>query len=285
MNRSIRVFATAVCLALCAAASPAWAQKLFDDHEIQDRFYITIGGFQQDDIRTTLRVDAKTPSGGIAAGAVIAVESLFAVEDNVSTVRLDGWYRLNRKSRIGFTYWRTKRDGLKVYDGDEDIEFGDITITPGDSLTIESKSSLLAVSYSYSFVNLEKFEAWLGGGLNFQGLDTTAMVDLQGQGTQTFEEEAKATVPIPTINFGMRYDFTKRLRMMAKQEMFGLDIGDYSGKLSNTRILAEYNITKNFGLGAGFERYSLEVDASGEDFDGSYDSSYTGLSLYLKGQI
>ena len=278
-------FALACCVALCAAAGPAWGQKLFDDHELEDRFYIRIGGFTQDEIRTTLRIDAKTPAGGIAAGTVIALESLFSVDDRVTTGRLDGWYRLNRKSRIGWTYWRTDRDGLSVYELDEDITIGDITITQGDFVEVEDKSTLFAVAYSYSFVHLERFEAWLGGGFNVQRVDTTTVVSIGGQTPQTLEEEAKATVPIPVFNFGLRYNLSKRFRMLGTQELFGVRVGDYSGRLSNTRILAEYRITRHFGVGAALERFSLEVDAESEDFSGSLDTSYTGLSVYLKGQI
>ena len=286
MNKARKkMFAIACGLAIGAAVSPAWAQKLFDDHEMEDRFYITIGGFEQDEMRTTIRVDAKTPQGGIAAGAVIALESLFSVDDQITTVRLDGWYRLNRKSRLNWTYWKTDRDGLSVYDSDNPVTVGDVTISQGDSVEIEDKSTLYAISYSYSFVNLEKFEAWLGGGFNFQRVDTRIVVDIGGQGVQTFNEEAKATVPVPLLNFGMRYSFTKRLRMLVSQQMFGLRVGDYSGRLNDTRILAEYGITRHFGFGGGLERFSLQVDAEKEDFNGSYDSSYTGFSLYLKGQI
>ena len=285
MNRARKMFALACGLAICAAVSPAWAQKLFDDHEIEDRFYITIGGFEQDEMRTTIRVDAKTAQGGIAAGAVIALESLFSVDDQVTTARLDGWYRLNRKSRINWTYWKTDRDGLSVYESDNPITIGNVTISQGDSVEIEDKSTLLAVSYAYSFIHLEKFEAWLGGGFNFQRVETTIVVDVGGQGAQTFNEEAKATVPLPLLNFGMRYSFSKRLRMLVTQQLFGLRVGDFSGRLNDTRILAEFNITRHFGFGGGLERFSLQVDAEGEDFIGSYDTSYTGFSLYLKGQI
>lgn len=282
-NRKASGFAIVCFLLMCSAVSPARAQKLFDDHELRDRFYITIGGFGQTEMRTTVRVDAKTPQGGLAAGAVIVLESLFSVEDSVETGRIDGWYRLNRKSRLGWTYFRTKRDGTSIYESDP-ITIGDITISPGDFVMVEAKSTLFAVSYSYSFVNLERFEAWLGGGLNFQSVDTTVTANIGGQGAE-LEEEAKATLPIPVFNFGMRYNFTKRIRMLGSQELFGVRVGDYSGRLSNSRILAEFDLTRHFGIGGGIERYNLEADVETTDFNGSFDSSYTGFSLYLKGQI
>lgn len=273
------------CLVLGAAIAPARAQKLYDDHEMKDRFYVTIGGFSQDDIRTTLRVDARTPAGGLAAGAVVAVESLFSVDDQVSTGRLDGWYRLNRKSRLSWTYWKTSRDGRSVYDRDEDITIGEIVISEGDSVAVDSDSTLFAIGYSYSFVNLAKFEAWLGGGFNVQRADVGVVVDVGGQAIETLKEDAKATVPIPTINFGMRYNFSERLRALIQQQLFGLRVGDYSGRLNNTRLLAEYALTRHFGIGGGIERYNLEIDVETDDFLGSLDNSYTGLSIYLKGQL
>ena len=105
-------------LAILAGSGTAWAQKSYDDHDHTDRFYITLGGFSQTDLRTTIRIDAKTPSGAIGAGTVIALENLVKTEDQVTTVRLDGWYRFNKKHRINWTVWKSERDGLSVFAAD-----------------------------------------------------------------------------------------------------------------------------------------------------------------------
>ena len=68
--RSKTLLAITALAALLVAIAPAWAQtKTHDDHEMTDRFYIRLGGFQQTDLRTTLRLDAKTPQGGLAIGS------------------------------------------------------------------------------------------------------------------------------------------------------------------------------------------------------------------------
>ena len=281
--RCLRVLlVVAISVAILSFSGPTWAQKSYDDHEMKDRFYITIGGFNQTDLRTTLRLDAKTPQG-IGAGAVIALESLFNVENEVTTVRLDGWYRFSKKNRISWTYWATTRDGVSTYEG-EPIDFGDITINTGDSIKTEDNSRLVAVNWSYSFLNTEKYEGWVGAGLNFTSVDYQIDVNFEDIVLQR-QEEAKGTVPVPTINFGGRWNFSKRVRMILISQLFGLKYGDYSGKLNNTRILAEWDITKHFGIGGGFERFAFEVDAENDNFRGSLDTSYSALSLYLKGQI
>jgi hypothetical protein len=107
----------ALFVALWALAGPAAAQKRYDDSELTDRLYITLGGYSQTDLRTTIRVDASTPQGGLALGAVVALESLFDLDTQVSTGRLDGWWRFGKKHRIGWNYFRTKREGLSTYNG------------------------------------------------------------------------------------------------------------------------------------------------------------------------
>ena len=111
------------------------------------------------------------------------------------------------------------------------------------------------------------------------------MADQRQAVATQLEESAKATVPIPTINLGGRWNFSKKVRMLLFQQMFGLKIGDYEGKLDNTRILAEWSINRHFGIGGGIERVNLEFDAESDDFRGALDSGYTAFTLYIRGQF
>jgi hypothetical protein len=284
MKRVKFLLVITISAALLSVCGPVWAQKSYDDHEPRDRFYITAGGFNRTDLRTTFRLDAKSPQGGLALGTVIALESLFNVENQVTTGRLDGWYRFNKKHRIAWTYWASSREGESLYSRDEPITIGDITIGPGDSVRVKDKSRLIAVNWTYSFLNTWKYEAWLGIGLNLSTVDTTIDVNIDDV-NERLQEGAKGTVPVPTINLGGRWNFSKRIRMLYMQQIFGLKYGDYSGRLNNSRLLAEWDIIRNFGIGGGFERFAFEVDAEGDDFNGSMDVSYTGFILYIKGQI
>jgi len=279
-----RVICAAVLLAvICAAFGPAHAQDRYDDHELTDRFYITAGGYSQTDIRTTIRIDAKTSDGAVSVGTFIALESLFDLDNETRTGRIDGWFRINKKHRINWTYWQTKRKGVSTYNGTTTIDVGDVTISPGDYVATEDKSQLIAASWSYSFLNMRKYEAWFGAGLNLQSVNAVIDVDAGGTSGQ-FEADAKGTVPIPTINIGFRWNFNDRWRILLLQELFGLKIGDFSGKRENTRLLTEVDIIRNFGVGGGFERHNFEVEAEGENFVGQLDSGYSAFTLYLKAQ-
>ena len=103
--------------------------------------------------------------------------------------------------------------------------FSSSAIDPGDTITTDENGGLFAVDWSYSFVNTSKYEAWLGAGLNFQRIDTSIDVSVGG-GSSTRQQEAKGTVPIPTLNFGGRWNFSKRWRVFVSQELFGLKVED-----------------------------------------------------------
>ena len=87
------------------------------------------------------------------------------------------------------------------------------------------------------------------------------------------------------LNYGGRWNFSKRTRLLVTGQLFDISIGDYSGRLDDTQVFAEFLITKNFGIGGGFERSNFEIDAEDSDFQGEVDSSCTALALYLKGQF
>jgi len=56
--------------------------------------------------------------------------------------------------------------------------------------------------------------------------------------------------------------------------------------LQDTYFLAEYDITKNFGIGGGFNVYNLDLEfARDDDFSGELKTSYRGVLLYFTGSF
>ena len=96
-------------LASLAVGGPAAAQNRYDGHKLEDRFYITLGGFWQFDMRSSVRLDAKVPGGNVILGTLIALERQFDLEDDINIGRLDGGYRFNERHRIGWTFWNADK--------------------------------------------------------------------------------------------------------------------------------------------------------------------------------
>ena len=72
--------------------SDASAQARYDDHEIEDRIFVSLGGFNTPNIQSQLRIDPKD----IGIGTIIDLEDDLNLEKSVSVLRLDGYFRLSK---------------------------------------------------------------------------------------------------------------------------------------------------------------------------------------------
>ncbi len=54
---------------------------------------------------------------------------------------------------------------------------------------------------------------------------------------------------------------------------------------TNTFLLLDYDITKNFGIGGGLNTYNFDIESKKDDFSGEIESSYAGLLLYFTGSF
>ena len=97
-------------LAIAMSASPTLAQERYDGEDPRERFSIRLGGFSQKDTESTIRFDSKT----LGIGTIIELEDNLKVDDESSTLRLDGFYRFNPRHRLDWSWFQSKRDGRVV---------------------------------------------------------------------------------------------------------------------------------------------------------------------------
>ena len=84
--------------ALCTGAY-AIEDDRYDEHPVDERFKIRIGGFLIDSFDTTARFD----STRFPVGTLIDLEENFNLESSQTVLRIDGFYRFNNKHRIDWT--------------------------------------------------------------------------------------------------------------------------------------------------------------------------------------
>jgi len=235
---------------------------------LSDRWYVSIGG-AGDSFDTT----AAFGIGGIV-GSVIRAEDQLNLESNQANLRFNGIYAFNPKHQIDFTLTDSSRDGLTTID--EEIVIGDppdgITFQVGADIATQFDSQSLKVFYKYSFVNNGKTQAGIGAGLSlfdyvfeFEGM---ALVD-DGSGDPPVQEFARASedilAPIPSFLIFIHHAFNPRFIFRITAGFFDIDIGDFSGRLIETRATLEYFVTKRISLGGGVEGSDIEFRDSGDD--------------------
>ena len=186
-------------LSICSLPHVA-AQARYDDHEMRDRIFVSLGGLSTQNMQSQLRIDPK----GVGIGTIVDLEDDFDLPKSVSVLRLDGYFRLSKAHRIEWTYFALERDGSATL-VDRDVQIGDVVFPIQYRVASDWKFSVIKASYSYSFINTAKYEFYLGGGLNIRNISFgfTGVGSVLGTtDTRVFDDNGK--LPLPTLTVGMR---------------------------------------------------------------------------------
>ena len=270
-----------LCLALllACASQPARAQARYDDHEIGGHLKILVGGFQTNGSDSELRVDSRR----YGLGTTLDLEDQLNVERTVTVARLDGYYRFNRAHRLEWTYFSQDRSGTRAI-LNEDVSIGDVVIPATYSIDTELDVAFTKVSYSWSFINTELYEFFVGAGVNSRDISMT----VRGAGSVAGRSDVRTfdngdSVPLPTLTTGMRYDVTKKLQLNFRLESFFIRLDDDNrGRWNDTYLLLEYGISKHFGFGGGVNASSTHLKAGlNDDLTAGLDLGHVGFLLYF----
>lgn len=269
-------------LVIAAIASKASGQARYDDHEIEDRLFVTLGGYKTPNFRSRLRVDPQ----GVGIGTVIDLEDQLELERDITVFRIDGYYRLNRAHRFEWTWYEQNRDGYTTSIDDE-IEIGDIVYPVDFAIRSEMNLSVLKASYAWSFINTEKYEFFVGGGLNIRDITTrfsgTGTV-LGNTDTRTYDDGDR--LPLPTLTAGMHYNVTDRIRLRFRLESFAIRIDDASGRWLDNSLLVDYTIGEKVGIGGGVSLSNIRLRSDSDDgYDVESESGQGGLMMYISAKF
>ena len=246
-----------------------------------DRFKINLGAYFPA-ISTTMQVDIyDTP---------IDLEETLSLGDDETVLRLDGYWRFAQRHRLGFGYYRLERDASTYLSADLDIGEGDPW--PADALIASSLDlDFYSLNYMYSFYQGEKLE--IGGTIGAYWVRAETTIALAAQigdcpdgddclvagdlyENDTFEG------PLPLIGLSFEYYITPKWMATLKGGYFQLTYNDYKGSIGNLGASVEYQFTKTFGLGLGYDAFMIKLeaeDANSQDF-ASLEYKYHGVQVY-----
>ena len=240
----------------------------------QDKFKILVGGYFPS-IDTELRVD--TP---LDLNEKVNLEDSLGFKDDASLWRLDGYWRFFKRHRLGFGYYGFNRDASVTLE--EDIEFEDTIFKEGSRVEGELNIDYYTLSYMYSFLQAEKWE--VAGGLGIFWIDLYFSIggslQIDDNEVQKALETADFAGPLPFLYLGFEYYITPKWLAKVRGGYFAIEIGDIDGSLTNLGAGLEYQFTKTFGLGVGYDyfRTDVTVDKSSERIDLVY--KYHGVQVF-----
>jgi len=215
----------------------------------------------------------------------IDLEEKLGLDENDAIWRLDGYWRFAQKHRLKFGYYGFDREA--THSLTEELIIDGEPWYVGALVKTDWTMDYYTFSYLYSFYQGEKWEIagflgayWvrvkaaltLAAGLD-NGVDPPLVVG------DRFESESFEG-PLPLLGLSFDYYITPKWMATFRAGYFQLSIDEFKGRLLNLGANIEYQFTRMFGLGLGYDSFNLNVEAEEKGSFAEVDYNYHGVQVY-----
>jgi hypothetical protein len=240
---------------------------------VSDHFYMRLTYFQPT-LQTQLRVDS---TGSDAPdGTLLSAEEDLGLDDVADQARLEFDIRMGERNHLRVDYFKLNR--FQQSRLARDIEFGDFTFNAGDTFRATLDWRVLSLTYTYSLLKSERFEAGLGLGIH--------LLEVKAEGSEpgTLNREGDSEVgAAPTIAANAAFRISKRWAITARAQQFKLERdNEFSGEMSDFHADIQYRWRKNFAVGLGYTSLVTNLDIIDADQPFMFDMDASGPELFFR---
>ena len=254
-----------------AAFNSAAAQE---NYAFPEKFTLRLASYSVEDADTDIAV---RDENGIGTSVSFAKD--LGGDTSTTIPRIDAFYRFNERHRVDMTNFKIERDGRRVLR--IDIDWDDQNYTIGETVVTDISYELFKIGYGYSFYHSRDVELSLTAGLNITSYEFEYEL---ADGSEADSSDVSA--PLPMFGLRMSYAITPRWSIHYLAETFFIEIGDeLEGAFLNYELDLQFKAHKNFMLGLGFTRLSIDLEADDVEWRGSINDSHRGYLFYLGYQI
>lgn len=271
---------TYIMLVSIFASSPALAQStpVTEGEHIRNVSRTLSIGFAASKQRFDTNFKFTDKSSGLSA--FIDGEGTLGLPEIQNVKVIYGYWRPSEKHGIGFEAFRINRS-TTLLAFDEDLD--DLNVT--GNVTLSDRSRFYNLTYNYTIHSDNRSYVFLSLGgyslhLRYQ-LDASGSISLDGVPIVSGEYTRPVSVfaPLPMIGFDTLFAITPKWAVGAKISAVGGSYEDVSAVIFESRIVAKYAFTRNFGLTLGFNFFQGEVDIDNEEFLTEVNYGFRGLTL------
>jgi hypothetical protein len=248
-----------------------FAPNIFAENPVgigKEKYNVSIGYFLPA-IDTELRADSAT----LGRGTVINLEDDLGLEEDQNTGIINATMRLGQRHRLGLGYFRLNRSATGLIN--RTIQFEDQVFAVNTLVSTTFNNDIIFFNYMYSIFQKKNAELALALGFHYMNTDTT----LSASGG-SISSSTDAAAPLPVIGVEYKYAVSPKLHLGLLAQWFEADAGDYDGSIRNLNASIEYFVQKNVSLGLGYNNFNVNVDVSGDNFNGALDWTYKGIQAF-----
>ena len=217
---------------------------------ITDRFYLN-AIFAYARANTTLRLD---PTGVPYGGTTLSGERDLGWPRDNPDGRIELMFRFRERGRLRVDYLQLNRSGDVTLD--HTIIFGNEVFNAGNEVQSSLDVRTMSFTYTYAFLQSERFE--LGGGLGVHPL----WLDVIGQVPSGLQRhESSVGIAIPTLAVDGIWRISRRFAFTTRAEYLGGTVSGYSGSFADYHGDFQYRWRKNFALGLGYSYLRISYES------------------------
>jgi hypothetical protein len=252
------------------------AQGLLDN-----RFVVEAGAFI---VGTDMKVSL---NGNAANDQVIDFNSNLNKPSDATRTRIDALWRITPTQHVRFLYFNNDITRTKTLA--QDLSWGDYTFQSGSYLESQSKLTVYELAYEYAFMRKPDYEVAASAGVHYMDMS------LQFSGTATYNDGTTTSsasftsktsnlpAPLPVIGVRGGWAIAPQWYLDAQAQYLQIQSQGYDGYWSDLRAGATWMFSKHFGVGMGYNAFSVNVKVNRPNFDGKLKMGYSGLQAFLTG--
>ncbi|MCK5274087.1 MAG: DUF481 domain-containing protein, partial [Alphaproteobacteria bacterium] len=88
--------------------------------------------------------------------------------------------------------------------------------------------------------------------------------------------------PLPVFGLRGTWAITPKLFLKGNLDVFAISIDDTRGTFTDALVALEYDAFEHFGVGIGYNRVYINIEADGNKFNGEVDARFGAVLLYGK---
>ena len=246
----------------------------------ESEFSLAVGGFFP---WIESNISLGPSSGG--SGASIDTEKDLGLSSNTASWWVNFDWRFLPRHQLQVEWFQLNRSGSKA--AERDYTYGDLGVAVGASTSSKADLDVGRLTYGYSIIRDKKLDLALLAGVHIitaKGTITASgAISVNGVpatgGTYT-ESSSTYTFPLPHVGASLTWKVAPRWTTQFTALAFYMKAGDYEGSLVQLDATAGYQITKNFGLGAGLTYFNLRLDGTTNRVHAEYDFDFFGPAVF-----
>ena len=187
------------------------------------------------------------------------------------------------RSRWSFLAQYFKSSDTTTATVEEDIEWGDIVIGAGTTVSAGSSFSLTKFFVGRHWdISGNRHDLGVGGGIHWLSIKTFIEGSIiEGGNVIEIRETVRTEGPLPNLGIWYRYSISPRWAFRSRFDVLKANVGRYDGLMLNGAVGVNFQAFENVGIGASYNYFELDVKVDQRDWRGKVETIYDGAYVYV----